>query len=160
KLDEAIKEIEDLVRQTRQEEQERRLQDLLARAKKMLDLEKEIQTGAEVSYRDLVKTKDSSPTVEQAAKANRLAEKQLDSLRECEATLKLIREEGGAVAFLEVFEQVDRDMDAAQRRFGRVEIDSVTVAIVNDVVETLKDIVKALEKAIRDNENNPPPPTP
>jgi len=64
------------------------------------------------------------------------------------------------VAFLEVFEQVDRDMDAAQRRFGRVEIDSVTVAIVNDVVETLKDIVKALEKAIRDNENNPTPPSP
>jgi len=159
KLDEAIKEVENLINQTRQEERERKLQDLLARAKKMLDLEKEVLTGTETLSRELSKVKDAKGDVSQATRSNKLAEKQLDNLRDCEQALTIIRGEGTAVAFQEVFEQVNKDMDAAQRRLGRVEVDTVTVVIVNDVVETLKEVVKALDKAIKDNDPNNNGPT-
>jgi len=152
-LDEAIRRLENLIRETRREEQERKLLDLLARAKKMLELEKQILTGAEASHRELSKEKDGKASVEQAARATKLAGHQLDNLRECEGALTIIRTEGSAVAFQEVFEQVFKDMDAAQRRLARVEVDTVTVVIVHDVVETLKDVVKALERAIKDNDN-------
>jgi hypothetical protein len=158
KLDEAIKEIEDLINQTRKEEQERKLMDLLARAKRMLDVEKEILIGTETLSRELSKQKDARADVAQAARSNKLAERQLDNLRDGDGALKIIREEGSAAAFQEIFEQVVRDMDAAQRRFGRAEVDTVTVAIVYDVVETLKDVVKALEKAIKENEDGPKTP--
>jgi len=157
KLNQAIKEIEDLLNQTRQEEKERKLRDLLARAKKMLDLEKEILSGTETLSRELSKQQDRKADVTQAARSNKLAEKQLESLRDCEAALTLIREDGTAVAFNEIFEQIDKDMDAAQRRLNRVEVDTVTVVIVADVVESLKEVVRALEKAIKDNENPSPP---
>jgi len=162
KLDEAIREVTGLLDQTRQEEQERLLQDLLARAKKMRDVEKDILAGTEKGYREFGRQKDGKASLEQAAAVNKLAERQLDNLRDCDSTLKLIRDEGKAVSFEEVFLQVSQDMDNAQRRFGRVEVDAVTLATVTDVVETLEDVIRALQRAIQENQrdpnNNPPPP--
>jgi hypothetical protein len=157
KLNQAIKELEDLINQTRQEEKERKLRDLLARAKKMLENEQAILGGTETLSRELSKQKDRKADVTQAARSTKLAEKQLEGLRDCEAALNLIKEDGTAVAFHEIFQQIDTDMDTAQRRLNRIEVDTVTVVIVNDVVEALKEVVRALEKAIKENENPPPP---
>jgi len=160
KLNEAIKEIEDLINQTRQEEKERKLKDLLARAKKMLQVEKDVLAGSESLSRDLAKLKGGKPEVTHATRSNKLSEAQLDNLRECEGALNLIREEGTAVAFQEIFEQISKDMDTAQRRLSKVEVDAITLVIEGDVVTALEEVVRALDKAIKDNQQPPSPPSP
>jgi hypothetical protein len=156
KLDEAIRRLEDIVRQTRKEERERALNNLLARCKKMLALQTEILDGTEQIARELRKSGEKEPSLAQAARANKLADRQVESLREADAALKMVKEEGTAVAFAEVFEQVRKDMEVVKDRLGRADVASVTQAIENDLVETIKDIIRALEKAI--NEDEPPPP--
>jgi hypothetical protein len=157
KLDEAIRRLEEIVRQARKEERERTLTDLLARCKKMLAVEEEVRHGSAALHRDLAKQQGGKPTLAQASVSNKLADRQNDNLKECAATLKIVETEGSAVAFAEVFEQLIRDMDAVHNRLARVEIDRVTLAIEDDVIGTLKDAIAALEKAIRDSatDDNP-----
>src|SRR5262249_27463739 len=40
----------------------------------------------------------------------------------------------------------------------RADTSSVTVAIENDVIDTLKEMIEALKKAIKENREEPPPP--
>lgn len=160
KLDEAIRRVNDIIEQHRHEERERKLMDLLARAKKMLKAEEQVQEGTEVIFRELRKEKDGKATTAQAARVNKLADVQLENLRDAEAALKVIRAEGSAIAFEEVFDQMAKDMDVIHNRLTRVEVDKVTLTVIHDVIETLKDIIKALEKAINENQppNQPKPP--
>ncbi|MFM7150469.1 MAG: hypothetical protein ACKO23_11550, partial [Gemmataceae bacterium] len=54
---------------------------------------------------------------------------------------------GSAVAFAEVFEQVSKDMEVVRNRLTRVDVTPVTQSIENDIIETLKEMVAALQKA-------------
>ena len=70
------------------------------------------------------------------------------------------------MAFAEVFEQVSKDMENVTTRLRRQNVDQVTQTIENDIIETLKDMIAALQKAQKDNKNQgkpskgggPPPP--
>jgi hypothetical protein len=161
KLDEAIRNLEDILRQVRKEERERKLLDLLARCKQMLKVQEEVQAGSEAIFREMRKEKSSKASLAQAARSNKLADRQYDSLKMASAALKIVQTEGSALAFAEVFEQLIKDMDIVHTRLTRAEIDKVTLTIEDDIIETLKDAIRALEKEIRDNENNGPrPPEP
>jgi hypothetical protein len=71
-----------------------------------------------------------------------------------------VREDGSAAAFAELFEQLSRDMDVVYNRLSRTEINSVTLAIEDDIIQTLKDAIAALEKAIREIKPNKGPKQP
>ncbi len=154
KLDEAIKNLEEVLKQIRKEENERILADLLARCKKMLWIEQEIYDKTEKLHKELTKQDNPKANLEQAARSNKIADRQNDNIREAHAALKIVQTEGSAAAFAEVFEQVSKDMDVVYNRLNRAEIDSLTLTIETDIIDTLKDAIKALEKAIRDN-NDP-----
>jgi hypothetical protein len=157
RLDEAIRMLEDDLRQTRQEERERALASLLARCRKMLAWQKEIRTGTAEIERDLFRAPDGKPTVNHSARANKLADTQDESLKEADATLKVLREEGTAVAFVEVFEQLRNDMTTVRFRLSRTDVSTLTQAIEDDLIETLEEMIRALEKAIRDKPQEEPP---
>jgi len=72
----------------------------------------------------------------------------------------MLETEGSAVAFPEVFQQVLEDMKHVKRRLGITDVGDVTVTIEQDIIETLKDMIKALEKAKKelDDKKNPPKP--
>ncbi len=156
KLDEAIRRIEDILRQIRKEERERTLADLLARCKRMLGVQESILEGSEQLFREMRRSSDTKPTLPQAARSNRLADSQNNNLRLASATLEIVRSEGSAVAFAEVFEQLIQDMDVVHNRLSRTEIDKVTLTVEDDIIQTLRDAIKALEKAISDNTEEGP----
>ena len=69
--------------------------------------------------------------------------------------LKIINEEGSAVAFAEVFKQVSGDMETVVKRLARTDTGKITVQIEDDIIETLKEMIDALKKARQDNKNPP-----
>jgi hypothetical protein len=153
-LDEAIRRLRDVSRVTRQEEREQKLAALLARCRKMLALQKEILEGTEHLAREV----DKTASVAQAARSNKLADKQDESLKEAEAALKMIKDEGTAAAFAEVFEQVRDDMTAVLNRLLKADTGPLTRSIESDLVAAIEEIIRALEQAKRENESPGSPP--
>jgi hypothetical protein len=150
KLDEAIKKLEELIRQLREEERQQKLADLLGRCKKMLAMQTEVRDGTGKLDADITKTKDGKPTLLQAARATKLADQELAIVREASAALKLVKAEDTAVVFAEVFEQVHKDMDTIHTRLEQTDVGKVTQQIEDDVIATLQDIIKALERAMQE----------
>lgn len=158
KLDEAIKKLEDLLKQLREEERQQKLADLLARCRKMLAQQIEVRDGTDKLEKDISKTKTGKPELLHAARSAKLADQELIIVRDCLAALKLVRSEETAVAFAEILDQVHKDMDTVHSRLERTDVNQVTLQIEDDVIATLQDIIKALERAMQepqDPEDNP-----
>jgi len=157
----AIKELEEFIKQKRQEEREKTLLSLLVRTRKMLQTQLEVQDGTLGLDKSIRAASDKKDALLWAGKANKLASKELEIGKDAEEVIKLIKEEGTAVVFLHAFEEVRTDADLIYIRLSRTETGTVTQATINDNVETLKDILKALEKALRkpddldDDDNDP-----
>ncbi|MBY0233139.1 MAG: hypothetical protein K2W96_27970 [Gemmataceae bacterium] len=157
-LDDAINELDQEEGENRREREERKLRDLLARAKRMLKLQVPIRDGLEDLYLDIRKTSDEKATTAHGARANKLADAQTEPIREAEGALKLLADEGDAHAFLEVMGQLRTDMESLRARLDNVDVGKVSQRIADDIVETLKEMIAALEKAIDQNQPPPPPP--
>ena len=126
---EVTKEVEDLLKQMREEEIERLLADLEKRCKYMLALQIEVRDGTVVIDKEIENSDYKKVTVAQSARVNKLADKEDEILREASGALKLIQTEGSAVAFAEVFVQVSKDMENVAHRLKRVNVDLVTQTI-------------------------------
>lgn len=150
KLDEAIKKLEDLLKQQREEERQQKLADLLARCKRMLAQQIEVRDATEKLDKEIRNTAEKKPTLIHAARGTRLADQQLVIVRDCAAALKLVKSEETAVVFAEILENVHGDMDTIHSRLERTDVGTVTQTIENDVIATLQDIIKALEKALQE----------
>jgi hypothetical protein len=155
-LEAAKKKLEDLLRQMREEEIERLLADLEKRCRYMLALQIEVRDGTVVLDKEIAKEPEQKPTLTHTARVNKLADKEEEILREAATALKLIQTEGSAVAFAEVFEQVSKDMENVATRLKRINVDQVTQTIENDIIETLKDMIAALQKAQKDVKQGKP----
>ncbi len=156
-LEAAKKKLEDLLRQMREEEMERLLADLEKRCRYMLQMQIEVRDETVVLDKEITKEPEQKPTLIQTARVNKQADKEEEILREAAAALKLIQTEGSAVAFAEVFEQVSKDMENVANRLKRVNVDRVTQTIENDIIDTLKEMIAALQKAQKDVKNQGKP---
>jgi len=155
-LEDAKKKLEDLLKQMREEEIERLLADLEKRCRYMLALQIEVRDSTVGLDKDIKKNDDpKTPTTGQAARGNKLRDKEEEILREADGALKIIQTEGSAVAFAEVFAQVKKDMEVVVARLGKTDTGKVTVQVENDIIETLKEMIDALKKAQRDAKNPP-----
>jgi hypothetical protein len=159
-LDDAINVLEEELRQGRKEERERKLKDLLARAKRMLTMQTDVQGELEKLDQDIRRA--GKPALTHAARSNKLSDKEREIVKESEGAVKLIKSEGenSAVAFGEIFDQLTLDTATIMERLGQTDTGKVTQKITDDVIETLKDVIKALEKELKDNENEPNQPRP
>jgi flagellar hook-basal body complex protein FliE len=143
----------------REEEIERLLADLEKRCRYMLALQIEVRDGTVTLDAEIQKNADpKKPEVAQAARSNAMADKEDLIVREADAALKILEGEGSAVAFAEVFKQVRTDMVNVKNRLAKTDTGKVTVTIENDIIETLTEMIAALQKAQKEAKAGQPKP--
>ncbi len=144
KLEQARKRLEEILRQMREEEIERVLADLQKRCEKMLQMQEIVNANSKrINQRIYALGKAER---EDEINANRLSEDEDKIITEADYAIGIIEAEGTAVAFTEVFHQVRNDMMQVSRRLRRVDLGPETLAIEEDIVTTLKEMIEALKK--------------
>jgi hypothetical protein len=151
KLNEAKKQLEDLLRQLREEEIERLLARLEARCRHMLAMQIKVRDGTVELDKIIQGNPMSQPTRADQQASNVLSDQEDEIVKEARAGLKLLEAEGSAVAFAEVFQQVKGDMETVAIHLRKTDTGVVTVTIENQIIETLQEMIEALKKAQADN---------
>ena len=157
KLKQAQKKLEELLKQLREEEIERLLAQLQGRCEKMLAMQIAVKDGTVALDKIITGNPDKKSSRAEDQKALELSDKEDEISKEANKALTLIEAEGSAVAFAEVFKQVLGDMNTTAGRLRRADVGEVTVSIENDIIDALKEMVAALKKARKDNQEPKPP---
>ena len=145
-LEKAKAELEKILRQLREEEIERVLALLEARFRKILRLQKRVYDETVALDQTVVDARDRSFEMD----ANRLSEKQSKIVGLVDATLVLFRNEGSAVALPEASLQLREDMELVMVRLDRADTGPLTQQIMEDIIESLEEIIGAIEKSQQD----------
>ena len=146
KLEEARKKLEEILRQLREEERERLLAALQARCERMLAMQKEVYDATVRIEKAILQTDDKKATRTEEQRALQQSDREQLIVREAEGTLKLVENEGSAVAFPEVLVQVRDDMILVARRLGKADVGPITQQIEKDIIATLQELIEALKK--------------
>jgi hypothetical protein len=144
KLAQAKERLEKILRQLREEEQEIMLTSLEARLAKMLLMEIQVH----VDTVTLGKTAKNAWTARHFGKARELSVQQEAIANEAGRALTLLKEEGSSVAFPQGVEQIRDDMLNLVRRLGKNDVGDLTQSIEKDVIESLEELVAALQSEI------------
>ncbi|HEX4128563.1 MAG TPA: hypothetical protein VHZ24_00885 [Pirellulales bacterium] len=147
-LERAKAELEEILRQMREEEMERVLVQLEARFRKMLELQTEVYDGTKRLDRVPLTERTRSDEIE----SGRLGRREALIQAEAEKALVVLREEGTATAMPEAVEQMRDDMESAAARLGQFKIDARAVALEEDILAALEEMIASLQKAQRENE--------
>jgi hypothetical protein len=147
KLDEARKRLEQLLRQLREEELERLLADLMARCQKMLRMQIHVYEGTLAVHKAIESNADKKANRQNKQDSLKLSDEEKAIVLEASKAIQILEEEGSAVAFPEVFVQVREDMRNVQKRLEIVDTGKITQATEEDIISTLRDMIKALEKS-------------
>jgi hypothetical protein len=145
-LEAAKAEIEEILRQLREEERARMLAMLEARFQAMLLKQREVYEGTIRLDKVPKPDRDHNHEVE----AGRLSGKETEIVVEVDKALLLLREEGSAVALPAAVEQMRGDMQQVVQRLAQDRVDKVTQAIEEEIIAALEDIIQALKKAQKD----------
>ena len=147
-LETARAELEEILRQMREEEVERLLVQLETRLRAMLRAERAVLAGAEK-----LSAEQSQADRERQLEAVRLSREQnlvgLDAVK----ALTLVRDDGSAVAIPEALEQVRDDSAQAAGRLARGDVGGTTRGILQDLVTSLEEMLAALEKAQQEQQS-------
>jgi hypothetical protein len=157
-LEQAKAELEEILRQLREEEIERVLAMLEGRFRKMLEMQLKVYDGTV----QLDKMPSTERTRQFSIQAGKLGLEQRKIVLEVDKALALLREEGSSVAFPEAVQQMRSDMDQIAGRLSEEEVGLRTQGLEEDVISALEEMIEALQKAQRDAEQRrtqPPPPT-
>jgi hypothetical protein len=153
-LEQAKAELERVLRQLREEEMERMLTLLAARFRKMLDSQLKVYDGTVRLDRVPTSDRDHDEEIEAA----RLSREESLIAREADRALLLLREEGSSVAFPETVRLLRDDMQQVARRLADLKVGEITQGLEQDIIESLEEMIAALEKAIQDLERKRSPP--
>ena len=148
KLAEAKAELEEILRQMREEEIERVLAMLESRFRKMLEMELQVYEGTMRLAKLPPERQDQFVDIE----SGKLSFQQRRIVVEAEKCLALLREEGSSVAFPESCMQMRDDMQEIEARLGRSQIGRLTQGVEEDVIEALDEMIEALQQAQKDQE--------
>lgn len=147
-LKKAVAELEEILRQLREEEIEQTLADLATRFRKML----EMQLKVNESTLQLTKIPADKRGREVDLQSTRLSADEQKIMHEAEKALTLLGDEGSSTAFPATVEQLVQDMQQIVERLATVKIDSITVGIQEETVETLEQLIAALEQEQKERE--------
>jgi hypothetical protein len=123
---------------------------LKARCEKMLAMQTGIYNGTKAVARAIDANAGKKPSRLNREDALALADEQKTIAHEASQVIRMLEAEGSAVAFCEVFTQVRDDMKRVQHRLNGADAGKATQAIQEDIIDTLREMIKALEKAIQD----------
>ena len=85
--------------------------------------------------------------------ASRLSGKESQIVVEVDKAALLLREDGSAVAFPEAVEQMRDDMQQVVERLAQAKVGKITQGIEEDIIAALKEMIEALKKAQKDQDN-------
>jgi len=142
KLEQARRELEEILRQLREEERDSLLAALEARLQRMLQLQKVIN---EATIR-LEKIPRETRTRADELRCVELSKKEYDLAGQASAALAILKEEGTAVAFPEVIIEVREDMRTVAGFLARGDTAELTQSIERDIVAALEEMIAALQK--------------
>jgi hypothetical protein len=152
-LEQAKAELERVLRQLREEEVERVLTQLVARFRKMLEMQTAVYEGT-VKLDKVPETQRSHDHEIEAARLSR-AESQI--VHEVDKALLLLHEEGSSVAFPEAIEQMRDDMRQVAERLAALKVEKITQGLEKDIIGQLEETVAALEQSRKDLEKKRTP---
>ena len=143
-LQKAKEKLEEILRQLREEERAMVLAALEARFRDMLLKQEAVNNGTLGIHAvpiDKRSDRHRNRAVELARNEDEI------SLLAAKA-LTLLKEEGSSVAFPEAVEQIRDDMLTVARRLERADVGEITQNIEADIVESLREILEALQKEL------------
>ncbi len=149
--------LEEILRQLREEEKELMLAALEARFRDMLGRQINVYNGSVA----LAAVPAPQRTDKHRGRAIELARSEDEIALLAAKVLTLLKEEGSSIAFPEAVLQLREDMLIVARRLERVEVEEVTLGIEKDIIESLEEILEALQKELeksKDKKQQPPPP--
>jgi hypothetical protein len=147
-LQQAKAELERILRQLREEEIEQVLIALEARLVKMLRMQRDVYQGTT----RLDKASADGLTHEQEIEAGRLSSREAEIVVEADKALMLLRDDGSAVAMPEALSQAHEDMQQVVARLAQAKVGQVTLAIEEDIVSALNEMLEAVRQAMEDAE--------
>jgi hypothetical protein len=145
-LETARAELEEILRQMREQEVERLLVQLETRVREMLKAERQVLAGVDGL------AAGGTPGRERELEAARLAREQQAIATEAARALVLVRDDGSAVAIPQALESIRDDAAQAAGRLGRGDVGGTTRGLLTDLVTNLEELLAALEKSQRDQE--------
>jgi hypothetical protein len=145
-LEAAIEELEEILRQLREEEIERSLAALESRLRGMLQMQTKIYE--ETQRLSEISGGEGDRQVEIRASSLSLEERKV--LAEGQRALLLLREEGTSAAFPEAMQQVLADVQSVVERLARADIGKLTVAIEQEIISSLEEMIEALVAVQKD----------
>ncbi len=156
-LEQAKAELEEILRQMREEEIERTLAQLETRFRKMLEMQ--IKVYEDTQQLDALEGDERRGQL--IVRSGKLSLEERRILGEADKALLLLRDEGSSVAFPEAVEQMREDMEQVVNRLAEADVDLLTLALEEDIIAALEEIVAALQQAQQDAEQrrqqSPPP---
>lgn len=151
----ALDELEDALRQVRREEQEETLANLESRLRSMLERQR--------SVREAVSAVSAAPPSEwnetQRLQVSQAATQQAQLAEDCGGLLRLLEDDGTTVIVPELVGQVSEDMRQLAQRLASSLADAQSLALADDIIALLEEILSAVSKQ-RDRPDEPPPPQP
>jgi len=146
-LEKAKQKLEEILRQLREEERDRRLVGLEERLQRLLAGELVIFTETA----QVAEVPEQERTSRHRNKGIQLSRQQNELGLDAEKLLRLLHEEGSAVAFPEVVNQVRDDMQGIAARLGKGDFGELTQSMESDVIASLKEMILALQKQMEEN---------
>jgi hypothetical protein len=146
-LETARAELEEILRQLREEEVERLLVQLETRVRLMLRAERGIHKAV-----DALAANAAMSSRERQIESVRIGREQDEITAEAARALTLVRDDGSSVAVPEALRQIHDDCVQTASRLARGDIAADTVALVNDIVAGLEELLAALEKSRQEQE--------
>jgi hypothetical protein len=147
-LETARAELEEILRQLREEEVTRLLVQLEARLRGMLKAERGVLTDAE-----RLAAAAAPSDRERQLEAARLGREQAAITAEAGKALVLLRDDGSAVAIPQALEQVHEDSGQAAGRLARGDTGRDTVGLLGEIVTGLEEMLAAVERARADQQD-------
>lgn len=147
RLEDARKQLEEILRQLREEERERVLAALQARIERMLQMQLLVFAGTLQIDANIARSVDKKPTRGDEQKSAELSQLEDQIAVEAGKALQLLETEGSTVAFPEIFTQLRDDTRHVSRRLGKADVGTVTQLIQKDIIGILREMVEALKKA-------------
>jgi hypothetical protein len=144
----AKKELEEILRQLREEEIERTLAMLEGRFRQML--ERQVRVFESTQKLDQIASEQRGTDFE--IRAGKLSVEQNSIATDAGRALLLLREDGSSVAFPATVDEMHQDMLQIAARLSAAKVGRITIEIEEDVIDTLNYLIEALIKTQMDME--------
>jgi len=137
----------------REEEMARTLEILERRFTEMLRMQEAVYRDTQGLHEIDIAARGKAEEID----AGRLSREEGLILIEADKALQILKEDGTAIAFPRTVEQMRDDIAQIVDLLAQTKVDELTLAVEQDVIMALKELIEALQKAKKDMKDKKPP---